>query len=283
MYDYRTELPSVKQPAPRGIRNNNPGNIEAGQPWQGLANASDYLPDQQNEARFAVFVHPKYGIRALVKLLRTYQSKYNLGSIYQMISRYAPSSENNTMAYAVAVANHVDVGVNDRVDMGNDVVARRVVEAIIQHENGMQPYPEQVITDGLMLAGMMVNAPQPDPEPSPPKAEREPDQWVKDEHGNWLPIYYDDTNPPVYDQPPPANDTESEIQRSRIYQMVARFVPPGYGTYTTAIVGGVIGLLDVAHDQFGFPAMPFIDYSIDGLQWIFFAAGFAFLRRAKGG
>lgn len=280
MYDYRTELPAVKQPAPRGIRNNNPGNIEAGQPWQGLANASDYLPDQQPETRFAVFQHPKYGIRAMVKLLRTYQSKYKLGSVYQLIGRYAPSSENNTMAYAVAVANHVDVGVNDRVDMGNDVVARRMVEAIIQHENGMQPYPDQVITDGLMLAGMMVNAPQPEPVPTPPRAEREPDQWVKDENGKWLPVYYDVPADVVQPTQPPEG-LQQQVERSTVYKLVARFVPVGYGTYSVAVVGLVVGLADIAADQLGMPRLPFIDYSIDGFQWVIGSLGLAFLRRAK--
>ena len=280
MYDYRAELPHVKQPAPRGIRNNNPGNIEAGQPWQGLANASDYLPDQQNETRFAVFQHPKYGIRALVKLLRTYQSKYKLGSVYQLIGRYAPSSENNTMAYAVAVANHVDVGVNDRVDMGNDVVARRMVEAIIQHENGMQPYPDQVITDGLMLAGMMVNAPQPEPVPTPPQANKEPDQWVKDENGNWLPVYYD-VPADVVQPTQPLPGIQQQVERSTIYKLVVRFVPEGYGTYSVAVVGLVVGLADIASDQFGMPRLPFVDYSIDGFQWVLGSLGLAFLRRAK--
>lgn len=289
MYDYRNELPHVKTPAPRGIRNNNPGNIEAGQPWQGLAMPSEYLPDQQNESRFAVFVHPKYGVRALVKLLRTYQDKYGLATIQQIIGRYAPTSENLTTAYAVAVATHVDCGINDRIDMSNDIVARRMVEAIIRHENGMQPYPDHVITDGLMLANMLTNSPAPPAppvppvQPAPPVQPKEPDEWVRDDNGNWLPVYYDNSNPPIYHRqtPPGSNKVQGEIEQSQIYKLVARLVPPGYGTYLTALVGGVVGLLDVAHDTFGLPPMPFVDYSIDGGQWIFFSAGLAFLRRAK--
>jgi len=44
----------MSQPAiPRGIRNHNPGNIEKGDPWQGLA------ADQSGDPRFAVFAAPE--------------------------------------------------------------------------------------------------------------------------------------------------------------------------------------------------------------------------------
>lgn len=287
MYDYRAELPHVKTPAPRGIRNNNPGNLEAGSNWQGLTKASEYTPDQQAETRFAVFKHPKYGIRALVKILQTYQSKYHLDTIHAIMSRYAPSSENNTVAYALAVAKHVDIGINDQVDLRNPTVIRRMVEAIISHENGMQPYPDDVIADGIALAGMTVASDPFNPPAGaqpPPAANREPDQWVRDETGAWIPVYYDNTNPPVYANPvtDKASKVQSEVEQSTIYKLIARFVPPGYGTNATALVGFVVGLLDIAHDKYMMPALPFIDYNIDGMTWVIGSIGLYFLRRTRG-
>lgn len=56
----------------RGIRNNNPGNIDynPANKWQGQ------LPmDKVIEPRFCRFESPEYGIRALMKLLSTYHKK----------------------------------------------------------------------------------------------------------------------------------------------------------------------------------------------------------------
>ena len=55
----------------RGERNNNPGNIRHGSKWQGLS-------AQQTDPSFCQFVSPEYGIRAIYKLLQTYQKKYEL-------------------------------------------------------------------------------------------------------------------------------------------------------------------------------------------------------------
>ena len=47
----------------RGIRNNNPLNIEAGENWQGL---------KGTDGRFAIFETAEHGIRAAARILRTY-------------------------------------------------------------------------------------------------------------------------------------------------------------------------------------------------------------------
>ena len=58
------------QSGARGIRNNNPGNIDRNATkWQGMA-------DKQDDPRFIVFTSPQYGIRAMARVLLTYQSKY---------------------------------------------------------------------------------------------------------------------------------------------------------------------------------------------------------------
>lgn len=77
-----------------GERCKNPGNIRyvASQKWQGLDNP----PSEQG---FCRFVDISYGIRALMITLRTYIRKHNLTDVKSIISRYAPSSENDTRAY----------------------------------------------------------------------------------------------------------------------------------------------------------------------------------------
>ena len=71
---------------PRGIRNNNPLNIELGDQWQGLAAS-------QTDGRFAQFQAPEYGFRAAAKVLNTYQNKHGLTTPRQMISRWAPAGQ----------------------------------------------------------------------------------------------------------------------------------------------------------------------------------------------
>lgn len=79
-----------------------------------------------------------------------------------------------------------------------------------------------------------------------------------------------------------ASKVQGEVEKSAIYKLIARFVPPGYGANTTALVGFVVGLLDIAHDELMMSALPFIDYNIDGMTWVIGSVGLYFLRRAKG-
>ena len=135
---------------PRGIRNNNPGNIRKGDDvWQGLAPLAAQL-----DPSFCVFTTPEYGIRALAKILLTYQTRYGLNTVAKIIHRWAPPSENDTAAYALAVAKAVGVAVIQPVDLATGDTMRALVTAIIQHENGQQPYAPDTIDSALALAGM---------------------------------------------------------------------------------------------------------------------------------
>ena len=142
----------------RGIRANNPGNIEKGEPWQGLAKPEDMTVEQKKEKRFAVFKDPTFGIRAIARILITYQDKHGLGTIEKMIGRWAPPSENDTKKYAAFVAKAVGVDVDDKVDVHEYEIIRPMIEAIILMENGTQPYTDAQIEKGLTLAGITAKA-----------------------------------------------------------------------------------------------------------------------------
>ncbi|WP_205598448.1 hypothetical protein [Halomonas sp. NO4] len=129
---------------PRGIRNNNPGNIEyTGTRWQGL-------DDPPSDGRFMRFTAPEYGIRALARVLDTYTNTHGITNVMGIINRWAPSHENPTNAYAEHVAHALGVGVWDEID----VMARRpeLVRAIIEFENGEQPYSSATIMKGVRMA-----------------------------------------------------------------------------------------------------------------------------------
>ncbi|HBO0305388.1 structural protein [Pseudomonas aeruginosa] len=144
---------------PRGIRNFNPGNIRhaKGTRWQGMS-------ANQNDSAFVQFTGPQWGIRAIARTLITYQDKHGLRTIRQIISRWAPPSENNTESYIRQVAARVGVAPDARIDVYDYRTMRTLVEAIVRHENGPGPLPEGswygegLINEGLHLAGIVAGA-----------------------------------------------------------------------------------------------------------------------------
>jgi hypothetical protein len=139
----------------RGIRNNNPGNIDynPNTKWQGLVGVED-PPLNGGRARFCKFLSPEYGIRALAMTLMAYQGKHNLHTIHDMIGRWAPGNENNTQAYRDKVAKAVGVDENTPIDFDNYQIAYRMVNAIISVECSGYVYPDKVINEGLHRAGI---------------------------------------------------------------------------------------------------------------------------------
>ena len=137
---------------PRGIKNRNPGNIDRNQiKWQGMSR------DQSGDPRFVVFDAPEWGIRAIVRVLRSYRDTHGLRTVRGMINRWAPPIENDTEAYAVTVARKLGVDPDDRVDIDDGELLRGLVKAIIRHENGRGPldgdwYEDDLIDQGIGLA-----------------------------------------------------------------------------------------------------------------------------------
>lgn len=138
----------------RGIRNNNPGNIDFHEavfkrdPWVGELGLEDH-----EHARFTTFDTPEHGIRALCKILLTYQNKYGLKTIPEIINRWAPPVENDTGAYVDHVCRQLSVERDEPVSLrDNAPMLLELADAIIMHENGVQPYPRDVIEVGVLLA-----------------------------------------------------------------------------------------------------------------------------------
>lgn len=84
----------------RGIRNNNPANIRhSSSRWIGLSSV-------QADNEFCQFDDLKFGIRAFLILCRTYYKKYGIRTIPQFLNRFAPLSENDTLAYIKFCLKH---------------------------------------------------------------------------------------------------------------------------------------------------------------------------------
>ena len=139
---------------PRGIRNNNPGNIEYdGTPWQGLA-------DKPTDGRFCRFTTPSFGIRAIARVLITYQDKRRaadgskIDTVREIIERWAPPSENDSDSYVRHVRQVAGLEPGETLDVHDYAVMRPLVEGIILHENGTMPYSSAQLDKGLVLAGI---------------------------------------------------------------------------------------------------------------------------------
>lgn len=131
----------------RGLRNNNPGNIEKGASWQGLR-------AEQTDSRFAQFTDMKFGVRAAAKVFRNYQKLYSLRTVTQLINRWAPPVENDTGAYVNAVAKRVGVDAFAALDLTNAELCYRFLRAVFRHECGIaaEAIPESTIREGIALA-----------------------------------------------------------------------------------------------------------------------------------
>lgn len=136
----------MNQQLPRGIRNNNPGNIRHGANWLGLK------PNGRNmDSAFCVFTAPVYGIRALAKVLINYKRIHGLNTVRQIVNRYAPPNENQTTAYIQSVAKQLGVYPDTVIDIEERGVLTVFIKAVIRMENGIQPYSDELLQQGIDL------------------------------------------------------------------------------------------------------------------------------------
>ena len=113
-----------------GERNNNPLNIRRvkGTFWKGEV----VSPIRDKE--FVEFCSLEHGIRAAFCLLRTYRDKYKLVCIEDIISRWAPPSENDTPAYIRNVCLLTHFGAKERL---TEAQWPHLVRAMALIESGM--------------------------------------------------------------------------------------------------------------------------------------------------
>jgi hypothetical protein len=103
---------------------------------------------------FFVFQSPIYGIRALARTLIKYQDKNGLRTIRQIIGRWAPNVENDTVAYTKAVSDETGFAPDVVLNMHKYEHLNAVVTAIVHYENGKQPYTGAQVDKALVLAGV---------------------------------------------------------------------------------------------------------------------------------
>lgn len=116
---------------PRGIRNNNPGNIRIGNSWRG-----EVPPGERTDRQFEQFVSLEYGYRALLITLRTYITKHKRTTLRAIITRWAPSRENDTEAYIRRAAEYSGILPGKMLKATDKAELCKLAYAISRVENG---------------------------------------------------------------------------------------------------------------------------------------------------
>ncbi len=119
---------------PRGLRNNNPGNIRINTDvFQGEITPS-------KDKAFKQFRTMAYGYRSIFRILLTYKRAYKLSTIQQWISKWAPPEDNNdTSAYIGLVCRYSGQSATNVIDTTNKEVMCDIVAGISRQENGVEP------------------------------------------------------------------------------------------------------------------------------------------------
>ena len=131
-------------PTPRGLRNNNPGNIRVNNDlFQGEVRPS-------RDKSFKQFETMAYGYRAMFKILRNYLRIYKLDTIRKMIGRWAPENENNTSAYVSLVSSYSGIGADDLISFDREQMIR-IVAGMSKVENGREAVMSDVIAGWELL------------------------------------------------------------------------------------------------------------------------------------
>lgn len=131
---------------PRGLRNNNPGNLQKTTiKWLGK------VPLNQNtDPRFEQFLSIEYGIRAMAIDIIGDIAKDKKNTLTKLINEYAPSFENNTGAYIKSVSKHVGLEPNAKIPLSYDFLFK-LIRAKINVENGSSG---KLVTDEMINTGI---------------------------------------------------------------------------------------------------------------------------------
>lgn len=114
----------------------------------------DWVGKTGNNAGFETFSSPEYGYRAAAKNLYTYNERDGLTTTRELISKWAPNTENNTEAYVQKVAK--DLGVDPDADLGslrnNPALTKNLMKSMTEHEGPQNRFTDAHVENGIALA-----------------------------------------------------------------------------------------------------------------------------------
>lgn len=128
-----------------GYKGCNPLNVRASSDkWRGSIGQSDN--------GYVIFSTPMDGIRAAATVIKNYGTKYGINTVRDIVSRYAPASENPTDDYIANVCKGTGYQPDEKLDTKNPEVLKKLVTAMMKQEIGDVPYSERTIIAGVLDA-----------------------------------------------------------------------------------------------------------------------------------
>lgn len=126
----------------RGIRNNNPLNLEDdGEAWEGL-------DTPRNDGTFLRFISPEYGFRAAARSIQNAIAHDGVPATIDGIVRHWSATDQD--AYVQHVSN--DLGVDSGATLDLTSVLPQLLASMTSQENGFNPYSIATIVAGINLA-----------------------------------------------------------------------------------------------------------------------------------
>jgi hypothetical protein len=148
---WRPDSVPVDSKLPLGLRHNNPLNVRPlanHQTWRGQVGVTG--------SNFCIFATADEGIRAGALNLRNYQRFHGIDNLVKIVRRYAPAEDqNDEVAYVKSLENQTGWNAFQRLDLQDRHTLANLVRAMIRHEQGVQPFPPEVIqaaVDNALLA-----------------------------------------------------------------------------------------------------------------------------------
>jgi hypothetical protein len=118
--------------APRGVKNNNPGNlVRTFNQWKGKINPS-------SDPKFEQFTSMEYGARASMKNIQTWYNR-GLTNLRKLITAWAPPSENDTENYIQFLSSRLGVSDNYHFQL-TPAFLQELAYQISVMENGQTQY-----------------------------------------------------------------------------------------------------------------------------------------------
>ena len=123
---------------PLGVRNFNLGNIRPG---------AGFIGEKGVNKGYATFENPMFGGRALARLLNTYNTKYGINTIEDLVNRYAPEGDNPRESienYKKFLSKSTGLGIDEEFDLDSD--RGKLMQGIFQFETGQDsPFSKEQI------------------------------------------------------------------------------------------------------------------------------------------
>lgn len=144
---YSGSVVSSSPNAPRGIRNNNPGNLN-------FAGQSGATLETGPGGRFAVFQSMRDGVSALRRQIGLYLGR-GVNTIRSIISKYAPSSDgNDENSYVNFLSKFTGKSADEKISDSDQEGMFKLIKGIINHESGSGHVSDQDILTGMQVGSV---------------------------------------------------------------------------------------------------------------------------------